>query len=137
MDTNCAALPHNSKYPDLAGAAVGGLEERPREDRELAKLGLKQYKFCVHNVELKKICGRWHRWWLSRHDAGCFWRPKASDDWQQVFKEDEKEDEKEDPEPVLNFLELGAERVGSGERKVGSSVGPWQNEGGLEREAGI
>ena len=54
MDTNCAALPRNSKYPDLAGAAVGGLEERPHEDRELAKLGLKQYKFCVHNVELKK-----------------------------------------------------------------------------------
>ena len=53
-----------------------------------------------------------------------FGGPKASDDWQQVFKEDEKEDEKEDPEPVLNFLELGAERVGSGERKVGSSVGP-------------
>ena len=52
-------LPHNPRYQELAGAAVAGLEERPHEDPELAKLGLKQYKFCVveHKAKSKKMQG--------------------------------------------------------------------------------
>ena len=52
-------LPHNPRYQELAGAAVAGLEERPHEDPKLAKLGLKQYKFCVveHEAKSKKMQG--------------------------------------------------------------------------------
>lgn len=52
-------LPHNPAYKELAVAAVAGLEERPHEDPELAKLGLKQYKFCVveHKAKSKKMQG--------------------------------------------------------------------------------
>lgn len=52
-------LPHNPAYKELAVAAVKGLEERPHEDPELAKLGLKQYKFCVveHKAKSKKMQG--------------------------------------------------------------------------------
>ena len=52
-------LPHNPAHKELAVAAVAGLEERPHEDPELAKLGLKQYKFCVveHRAKSKKMQG--------------------------------------------------------------------------------
>ena len=49
QDQICGHKPHNPAYKELAVAAVAGLEERPHEDPELAKLGLKHQLKIVHH----------------------------------------------------------------------------------------
>ena len=45
-------LPHMDNYKALTDASVAGLQERPHEDEQLAKLGIKQYEYTF--VEKKK-----------------------------------------------------------------------------------
>ena len=45
-------LPHMDNYKALTDASVAGLQERPHEDEQLAKLGVKQYEYTF--VEKKK-----------------------------------------------------------------------------------
>ena len=137
-------LPHNPAYKELAVAAVAGLEERPHEDPELAKLGLKQYKFCVveHKAKSKKMQGLELKESVAEVDTDDFhaMRLAVSGGTKQVMigtkKDKEALKDREKDKGSLEFSELWAEWLGSGGRKVGRSGGPWQNEGGLQRAAG-